>query len=262
MAFVSIRELELAYRLRKAGPESIVFIHGLGTSRNAFNPCFEMEAFRSYTLASVDLPGCGESSRPDHFSYTMRDQADLLLDWIRVLELNDVILVGHSMGGVICLYLAEWLGKRVRAFFNLEGNLEPADCIFSGEIASSTWDEFRADGFDTFKKKLEGIMRRAPSPGLEQYYKDVTKADLRAIYYSSVSLVKESHEGGLREKFLAMQAAKWYVFGAQSMSQASVDFLETSGIPYLVVPESGHFMMDDQPGQFYGMLHDAINDLR
>jgi hypothetical protein len=166
------------------------------------------------------------------------------------------------MGGVICLYLAEWLDRRVKAFFNLEGNLEPADCIFSGEIASCSWDEFQSGGFDGFKRKLEGLLHRAPSPGIKQYHEDVTKADLRAIYYSSVSLVQESHEGGLRERFATLPFPKHYVFGAKSMSQASVTFMEENSIPYFVVPDSGHFMMDDRPDHFYTMFKERLNGLK
>ncbi|MBW1859309.1 MAG: alpha/beta hydrolase [Deltaproteobacteria bacterium] len=124
---------KLAYRLKQDGPESFVFVHGLGASKNSFDRCFEMEEFEKYTVATIDLPGCGESSRPDDFSYTMNDQANLVLEWIRNLGLTRIILVGHSMGAVMCLYLAEALGTQVEAFFNLEGNLSREDCTFSGK---------------------------------------------------------------------------------------------------------------------------------
>jgi pimeloyl-ACP methyl ester carboxylesterase len=258
MLFWTVGKHRLAYRLHQDGAETFVFIHGLGASSNSFDHCFEMEAFRGYTLATIDLPGCGESSRSDEFSYTMKDQAELILEWIKGLGLTRMILVGHSMGGVIALYLAEALDTEVKAFFNLEGNLGREDCIFSGKVASSSWAEFKNEGFQEFKETLRAATRETDSPGLKNYYENILKAHPRALYLSSVSLVKESCEGSLNERFLALPVQKWYVFGENSVNRANRSFLDKHNIPYFVVPESGHFMMDDQPGLFYGVLFDIL----
>ena len=102
-------ETGLASVLRYGGPECILFIHGLGASKGSFEPCFQLTSFHDYTLAALDLPGFGESQCSDAFSYTMKDQADLVLQWISQMDLAPLHIVGHSMGGVIGLYLAESL---------------------------------------------------------------------------------------------------------------------------------------------------------
>jgi pimeloyl-ACP methyl ester carboxylesterase len=260
MPFSIIGNHRLAYRLKQDGPESFVFIHGLGASKNSFDRCFGMEAFEDYTLASIDLPGCGESSRPDDFSYNIKDQADLVLKWISGLPLSRIILVGHSMGGVICLYLAEALGKQVKAFFNLEGNLGGEDCMFSGKVASAGWADFESKGFEEFKSTLRESIQETRSPGLKNYYHNISRTYPRAVYLSSVSLVKESCEAHLDQRFLSLPVQKWYVFGKRSINLATKSFLDQHNIPYFIVPESGHFMMDDQPGLFYKMLFDALED--
>jgi len=258
MPFSTIGKHRLAYRLKQGGPESFVFIHGLGASRNSFDRCFGMDAFRGYTLSAVDLPGCGESSRPDDFSYTMKDQADLVLKWIKGLALARIILVGHSMGGVICLYLTEALGTQVKAFFNLEGNLSLDDCFFCGKVASGSCKEFESKGFEEFRSTLRETIQKKPSPGLKNYYQNISNAYPRALYLSSVSLFKESCQGNLNQRFLALAVKKWYVFGEKSMNRSTRSFLDANKIPYFIVPESGHFMMDDQPGVFYRMLFEAL----
>jgi len=48
------------------------------------------------------------------------------------------------------------------------------------------------------------------------------------------------------------------VFGEKSVNPVTKAFLDQHNIPYSVVPESGHFMMDDQPGLFYKMLFDTL----
>ena len=259
MPFSTIGKHRLGYRLKLDGPESFVFIHGLGASRNSFDRCFGMEAFKGYTLAALDLPGCGESSRPDDFSYTVKDQADLVLKWIRGLDLARIILVGHSMGGVISIYLTEALGTQAKAFFNLEGNLSYQDCSFSSKVASGSCKDFESKGLEEFRTTLRETIQKKPSPGLKNYYQNISKSYPRALYLSSVSLFKESCQGNLNQRFLALPVKKWYVFGERSMNRSNRIFLDANNIPYFIVPESGHFMMDDQPDVFYRMLFEALD---
>lgn len=249
----------LSYRLRRSGPESILFIHALGAGRNSFDPCFGLKSFQRYTLGAVDLPGCGGSDPLDDFSYSMKDQAGLVLKWITELGLDRIVLVGHSMGGVIGLYLAESLGQRVEAFFNLEGNLNPSDCMFSGKIASLPLKTFEERGFQQFKRSLKENMERDPSPGLENYFENISKVSPRALYLSSLSLVKESANGDLSERFLNLPLKKWYIWGENSVNPITRAFLDENSIPYFIVPESGHFMIDDQPEMFYRILLEALS---
>lgn len=250
-----------AYRLRRSGPESIVFIHGLGAGKNSFETCFGLSSFDNYTLAALDLPGCGETPFLDGFSYTVKDQAGVVQNWIMGLRLDPVILVGHSMGGVISLHLAESIGSRVKAFFNLEGNLTPEDCFFlSGKIASLSQEVFEERGFQQFKRTLRDTMKSDPSPGIKNYYENISKASPRALYLSARSLVKVSYEGELSTKFLNLPTKKWYVFGERSVNLSTKTLLDRNHIPYFIVPQSGHFMMDDQPELFYGMLLEALTN--
>ena len=42
------------------------------------------------------------------------------------------------------------------------------------------------------------------------------------------------------------------------MNRSTRTFLDAHNIPYFIVPESDHFMMDDQPSLFYRMLLEAL----
>jgi len=260
MSVTTIDGNRLAYHVKHGGAESFVFVHGLGCSKDSFDRCFEMEAFNGHAVAAIDLPGCGESQGRRDFSYTMKDQADLVLHWISHLSLRNIILVGHSMGGVICQYLAEALGTEARGFFNLEGNLGRNDCTFSARVAAYTQEEFEARGFEKFKGELKKEVAEEASMGLNHYYQNVLKADPRSYYLSAVSLVEESLEGNLKERFAGLPMHKWYVFGERSVDFVTRHFLEAYQIPYFIVPEGGHFMMDDQPAVFYAMLFEALRD--
>jgi len=221
-----------------------------------------LNSFNNYTLASVDLPGCGDSAWLNEFSYRLKDQADLVLNWINGLNPENIILVGHSMGGVVGIFLTESLGSRVKLFFNLEGNISAESCFFSGKITSLPQEVFERRGFHQFVRTLGETVQKEPSPGVKNYFQNISKASPRALYLSSVSLVEESCKGSLGERFLNLPVKKYYVFGEKSVNWSIRNFLEENSMPYFIVPESGHFMMDDQPALFYGIILEAIRTVK
>ena len=57
---------------------------------------------------AVDLLGFGKSSAPSPFAFTAQAQADAVAAFIEANSLPPpFILIGHSMGGAVCLYLAQ-----------------------------------------------------------------------------------------------------------------------------------------------------------
>ena len=93
--------LPLAWEVRGRGPP-LVLVHGFGASRFTWRRWLsELEAhFRVYL---VDLKGFGEAPRPRDGRYSPLDQSALLVEWIRLMGLQGVTLVGHSLGGGIVL---------------------------------------------------------------------------------------------------------------------------------------------------------------
>jgi len=245
----------LACRVRRGGPDALVFLHGLGASRDSFDPGFERKRLAGFTLASVDFPGFGDSPPIQGFSYTMEDLAELTAQWLERLDADWIHVVGHSMGGVVGLFLAERLGDRLGSFFNLEGNLGQEDGFFSRKIAAVPLDAFERHGVALFRKMLRALVDRDPSPSMRSYMKDLERADPRALHRSASSLVRESEQGNLRGRFVSLPAPKAYLSGERSRDPGKAAFLEGLGIPCPVVPESGHFMMDDRPDLFWPMLN-------
>jgi len=252
----------IAGRIQRRGPEAVIFIHGLGASRDAFDPAFEQEALSRFTLASLDLPGFGRSPAAEGLSYAMEDLARLVLAWTDRLEADRVHLVGHSMGGVIGLFAAEILGPRAGIFINVEGNLGAEDCQFSGKMASLSRQDFERHGIAAFRRMLEMLLEKEPSPGLKRYAGDLERVDPGALHRCACSLVKESREGSLARRFLELPASKVYVAGERSVNPAHRLLVQKHGIPCHVVPGSGHFVMDDRPDLFWPIVARAIQNGR
>jgi len=86
------------------GPETLVFIHGLGSYLPAWSKNIA-ELRKHYRCIALDLPGYGKSSRGT-YSYDMSFFSEQVSQFLRQLSLKKPIIVGHSMGGQIALTLA------------------------------------------------------------------------------------------------------------------------------------------------------------
>lgn len=107
----------------------VVLVHGFGASRFTWRrwvPALE----RQYRVLRVDLKGFGDAPRPRDGRYSPVDQAELLVEWMRRLDLRDATLVGHSLGGGIVLYAAlELAGEphRIRSLVVISGAAYPQE---------------------------------------------------------------------------------------------------------------------------------------
>lgn len=102
--YLKIEQQELAYIDMGYGSRTCFFIHGMGSNFQAWSRNIK-ELAKEYRCVAIDLPGYGFTASNGDF-ISIPDYADIVLEVIDVLGLNNVILVGHSMGGHICLELA------------------------------------------------------------------------------------------------------------------------------------------------------------
>lgn len=103
--FVKIGDLNIAYLERNQDSKTtILFIHGNSFSSGYFLHQLECNLLKDYRLIAIDLPGHGDSARAHDLStYTMPGYAEVLNNFVNVLNLKDVILAGHSLGGNVAM---------------------------------------------------------------------------------------------------------------------------------------------------------------
>ncbi|MCA9901618.1 MAG: alpha/beta fold hydrolase [Anaerolineales bacterium] len=88
----------------KKGRQIALLIHGWSSSWYATSPLLGQLAQRFHVIA-IDLPGYGQSP-PLEIRTTIPHYVDLLADLIGQISDGPVVLVGHSMGGMISVTLA------------------------------------------------------------------------------------------------------------------------------------------------------------
>lgn len=96
---------EIAFIEKGSGKNTLLFIHGLSGNLLGWHKNFEELARMNHCVA-VDLPGNGLSANSPTGDYNLQYFARCILDFIGQRNLQNVCLVGHSMGGQIALLAA------------------------------------------------------------------------------------------------------------------------------------------------------------
>lgn len=126
--------------------QPVVFSHGWPLTGDAFEDQMFFLAARGYRCIAHDRRGHGRSSQPWHGN-DLDTYADDLAALVEVLDLEDVIHVGHSTGGgEVIRYLGRH-GTRRAAKVVLIGAIPPLMLRTQsnpGGLASAVFDELRA----------------------------------------------------------------------------------------------------------------------
>lgn len=126
--YVALKDCSIFYTRGglKSDATPIVFLHGWGISAEPYHEILKILA--QHSVLAPDLPSFGRSSYsnliPDYDTY-----ARFLLSFLDALNLEQVHLVGHSLGGGIAITLAALAPERVRSLVLVDSTGNPAVSI-------------------------------------------------------------------------------------------------------------------------------------
>jgi pimeloyl-ACP methyl ester carboxylesterase len=79
---------------------TILFVHGLGSNQTTFEYVAGMMEHRGFRVCGLDLPGFGLSGKPVR-DYTVSFFSGAVIALMDQLGLDQVVLCGHSLGGLV-----------------------------------------------------------------------------------------------------------------------------------------------------------------
>ena len=239
-ARVHSRDYRLATWFHEAGDELVIFLHGLGCSKEIWRDAWALRELRDKSLLALDFLGFGHSPRPSHFGYKLEEHAAVLAAVIDCHALKRIHLVAHSMGGTIALLLPARTLSRLRSLVLVEPRLFNSSCGIAAEAAKFTFEKFVAGEFSR-------IGRRASNDPRAAY--DLRRADPAAFYHSSCSLVQWTRGRTMLDRFEQAPCKKAFIYGVENRFLQEVG--EISNDLTIGVGHSGHFVMRDNPDEFY-----------
>ncbi|MCF4123065.1 alpha/beta hydrolase [Antribacter sp. KLBMP9083] len=258
-----------ALRYLKAGTGApVVLLHTVRTQAEHFRSLIPLISDH-YTVYALDLPGMGHSEIVPGASYdepAMRAGVERLLT---ELDLNDVTLVGESMGATLALTVAADLPHRVRRVVAVNTYDFPGGIARSSLLARIVVGAVLAPGIGPVVAGVEpkAALRTILQGGLsdktalrDDYLDELLHVGTRpgyptvarAVYQSLPSLI------AARSRYPEVKSPVHLVYGEKDWSrpsdrQANKDLLPDA--EFTQVPGAGHFIALERPD----VLADLLN---
>ena len=239
-------EAGMAVRQFGNGDKHIVYLHGLGEAGGIFEALLAdpLLANAVYTHVVPDLPGYGRSPWPDTPA-GLKGLAAELASWLKNFA-QPPLLVGHSMGGVLAVLIAEGSPSLVKAVVNIEGNVSLGDCRFSGRVAAWDGEDYGVNGHTaiaetTFELARDGQPER-------YYYAAFRFADPKSTHRHARDLVEISATESMAQRMAALTVPAVFIAGVpDGLAERSLELLSQSGTRTVRVQPAGHWAYVDQP---------------
>ncbi|HTM58019.1 MAG TPA: alpha/beta fold hydrolase [Candidatus Udaeobacter sp.] len=222
---------------------TIVLVHGLGSRIGHWLPTARILA-RHHRVVLVELPGHGESAMPEPFSL---EQAEASLDRALAEEGGGpVVLVGHSVGGLVCAAEAMDHPGRVRSLVLVEAPLrqdlsdsERSNLLRSldqnyGEMIRQAYESFGRDSAQGHALWLEAS--QLDSINMRRWVRMALTTDLAP------------RGGSLHMPVLAVMAERsWAIGQPWPAARDAMGYQRIPNLTPLRIEHCGHFIMLDRP---------------
>lgn len=251
--FTQIDHLNIYYNDTGSGTP-IVFLHGWGSSGEAFNGIVRALSQKPFRLITIDFPGCGKSDYPQR-PLTLEDYGDIVLAVLDHLSIKHPILCAHSNGGRVALYLA---GK---------GLVQPKKMILFGAAGMKSKPSFkkilRTRSFKTAKwfLTLPGLRAHTENT-LQKLRMHFGSADYNAapemLRKTMVHLINRD----IRDLFPSVKASTLLIWGEKDtatplyMAQYMEKTIPDCGL--CVIKDAGHWCFVEKPYAVYPILYSFL----
>lgn len=183
--------------------EPLVFLHGLGSGK--VQTTSVLTELSTHRVIAVDLPGHGGSIDFDSAKFSFNYFADLVIELMDHLGIENTNLGGLSMGAGISLNIALRYPERVKKLILLRPSWldspEPKHLTFAAKPAWQTEEELSADpAFHALlaenppvAQSVLGLFQRSDNRVLEKMWKDRPFSSLEELKnVSNLALVLDS----------------------------------------------------------------------
>lgn len=260
---VGAEHLFLRHTEIKPERATILLVHGLGESGLCYREIFKDARFANFNIIVPDLSGYGRSTKAVNNDYSFDAQVNRLQHLIQQLELTNILVVGHSLGGdLTTLLCARDQQKLIQKYVNIEGDLTQHDLIISkGAVEAEREGRFGEWFYNDFMNKqvLEDWGKKYPS--CKRYYASLWFCRPEAFLQNAKELVsrntskeREVYQSEIGDEYLKLSIPKIYCYGTISLHDDTRKFLEEKGLEFKVFKEAFHWLMIDQQDEFYSFL--------
>lgn len=243
----------ISYRSTGRGERALVFVHGWSCDQTYWRG--QVDTFSSaYRVITLDLAGHGESG-DSRSSWTMPAFGKDVIAVADALQLHDMVLVGHSMGGDVITNVAMALPDRVAGIVWVDTYrrlTEPE----TPEQVDIFMRPFEIDFVNATRSLVRGMFRDdAPRSHVEEIVNDMASAPPEV----AVAALRQAFENE-GPVMAALPELRIPVIAINPDHRPTdVASLTHHGVEVVIASGVGHFLMLEDPEQFNRLLADVLD---
>lgn len=242
----------IAYEVHGQGSPALVLIHGWSCDRGYWKDQLEYLGAQ-YQLVLVDLAGHGESGLARK-NYTMASFGADVAAVVDSLKLEKVVLVGHSMGSDVAVEAAKRLPGKVAGLVWLD-QYQSLDKFHDAAALDAFLAKFRKD----FRGTTNGFVRGMFTANADPKLVDRVAGDMAAAPPAvAISALQNTLSNG-PNVVVALAELKLPVVAINADKDPTDHASMTRhGVRTFVMPDSGHFLMMEDPPRFNRSLDSVV----
>ena len=256
--YIDINGISIAYTDSGNG-RTILFVHGFASFSYTWQKMMQCLP-ENLRLVALDLKGCGYSEKVCDGYLSPFDQSQILDQFIQKLDLKNIFLIGHSMGGAISLLALfnHEIRERVRKLVLIDtaGLFQKIpDFIDDLSIVSPSNPLLKLTDEDLMAKLvLEQIFydRKKITGEIIKEYADVLRLkNAKECIIGAAKQIAIANIRSFHKKMSALKIPTLLIWGEKDaiidLEDAFLFFHDLPGAKLKIIPECGHCPQEEQP---------------
>lgn len=258
--YISIGENELHY-IDEGEGEVLLMLHGNPTWSFFYRNLTKYFSQKKYRVIVPDHMGCGLSSKPQSYEYTLQTHIDNLVELVTKLNLSQITLVVHDWGGAIGMGLATRYPHLIKKMVIMNtAAFRSIEIPMRINILRNPVGEWFIRAFNGFagpatimasKTSLSPLVKK----GFILPYHDFKSRIATAKFVQDIPM-NESHPTyktlqGIEEKLSSLKVPVLLLWGEKdfcftmNFQKKWLDFFPNART--VTYPRAGHYLLEDEP---------------
>lgn len=240
------------YAVRGSGPTALVFLHGWCCDRAFWHQ--QLDAFSAdYRVVTIDFatyPGSRTHWRIVDLASDVQAVAD-------ALDLQQMVLIGHSMGGSVSLAAAHRMPGRVLAVVGIDA-LHDAESPFPRQAFDELVQSFESDFPAAMRRAVDGMVRSDADPQLRAWISERASA---ANPEAALALLRDFPNLDLPTLLRNAGVPVRCINAAAPYATAIETNRKYADFDAVIMEDVGHFPMLERPVAFNARLREMLQGL-
>lgn len=257
------KQVEINYYQQGQGDTTLLFLHGWCIDGTYWKN--QVDYFsKAYNVFAIDLPGFGKS-KAERTNWTIEEYADDVTAFINVMNLKNVVIIGHSMAGEIMLQTALTNNPKIIGIVGVD-NFKSIDVVFTPEQMKQMTDFFPMleKDFKNSAPVYADLMLFHPTTSKE--VKDRVKTDFAnsdpVIGYGTIITQKQYANKDAQR--LEQLNYKLYLINSDGFPTNETGLKNHCKTSFQVetISATGHYPMIEKPTEFNALLEKVLTGMK